>query len=645
MVPPTTSVRPISITADGAAVTIDPGDICGTTPDNQYTFSITDTPMIDSISPSSARPGDTLTITARAISTMAAHNMLTIGGRPCTASSHTSTTSSEPDITITSSTYTTDVITIMCTVPDTHPGRHRILLHVAGRGWGFGAYNDTTVLIRPSLTTPTPSSGSIRGGQLVSVPVTGLPRNFIGHTTIAIGNTPCLLQDITQSSTNPLMGNAVCLTQPARDDGYSALIKGTALVYWSLQADYYAPNGSFIDQEMTSFRSQGSVSPLASIVGTVSKRQVGISDNQITDQSAFFNRGHLRVQSFADLARLTSFSIELWIKIPSTTATTYRPIVSSQGVTDDDIPYGFLLMLNPCNQLEYWVSEGGVTATPSDEDCSIISNTDDCPSCASGRIIHSPAASNQLPEGVWHVITSQVLTPAEQEWVHVVFGFQSQDVNLTHNCIHNSSIQLCTGEQVLYVNKTRYEDTTLYRRVTDTSNLIIGGTNLLPTSSPGSSQLGHFEGYIDEIAVYDHVLEQSTVDGHHHYGSTDEQPVIITTDSLGVGTDWDQDTAGWEPVFDTVHTPIDLETVNSGVYTLTENTAVEFTWTGYVHISLTSSLTHSLAPSLTHSLTRSLSRSFTHSLTHSLNLSLPHSSFSPQISWCLGGHSFSVHVM
>ena len=587
VVPPTTSVQPITITADRTAVVIDAGDICGVTPANQYTFSVADTPRIDSVSPPSVQPGDTLSITARAISTMAAHNMLTIGGKPCTASSHTSITSTEPDTTITTSTYTTDTITITCTVPDVPPGRHWLLLHVAARGWGFGSYNDTTVLVRSSLTAPTPSSGSIRGGLLVSLPVTGLPRNFIGHTTVAIGNTPCLLQDITQSSTNPLTGNAVCLTLPARDDGYSALIKGTALVYWSLQADYFAPNGNFIDQETASFRSHGMVTPLASRVGTVSMRQFGISGNQLTDQSASFNQGHLRVQSFPEFTRLTSFSSELWIKIPPSSSTKYRPIVSSHGVVDGNVPYGFLLLLNPCNQLEYWVSEGVVTATPSPGDCSIISDTSNCPSCASGRLIYSPPVGlqQQLPEGVWHVVTGPVLVLTEQEWVHVVFGFQAQNINSTvtgsaNNCVHNSSAQLCTGKQVLYVNKTRYEDTTLYRRVTAGSDLIIGGTNLVPTLSPGSSQLGHFTGYIDEVAVYDHVLEQSVVDSHHHYGSTADQPVIVTTDSLGVGSDWAQGTAEWEPVFDTVHTPIDLDAADSDTYTLSAKTAVQLTWTG-----------------------------------------------------------------
>ena len=587
--PPSTKSRSLTVTLNGAPAEFAAGSICGVSPNNQYTFSNTETPYVDSISPLTLRQGDALSINVNGISSVADDNVLTIGGKPCVTSSHTSTVKTMPDVALTTSTYTSGTITITCTVPDVPPGRHRLLLHTAGRGWGFGAYNDTTVTVTTSVNSSLPSSGSLRGGLIISVPFTGIPTNFISHTLITIGNTPCLLQEITSTSTNPQTGNAVCLTQPSRDDGYSSLIKGTSLLYWSLQSDFYTADGQYTGSETSSFRSYGSIDVNAVVKGMVTTRENGISGNQITDQSALFNRGYLAVQSPSEFARLQSFSFEAWLKVTPTSPSKYRPIVSSYGVDASNIPYGFLLLLNPCNQLEYWLSEGLATTstTPLSSDCSLISDTSACPSaCTSGRIVYTTNSTlqYQLPEGVWHVVTGgPVLVPSEQEWVHVVFGFEAQNLtalNSADNCFTNSTADRCSGKQVLYVKNTRYDDDTVYRHVTDGASIEIGGTSIIPFSSDGSSQLGHFAGYLDEVAVYDHVLTSKEVNSHHHFGSSAEQPVTVTTDALGVGTVWNQDKTTWEPVFNSTGLTIDWDSASNATHNITDKEGVYFSWTG-----------------------------------------------------------------
>ena len=593
VLPFSTHSRSISVTLNDVAAAFGAGNICG--PDHRYTFSEQETPQIVSISPSSAKQGDVLSVSVKGVSTVADDNLLTIGGKPCVTASHTSISKTEPDnIISTTTTFTSSdsSTTITCQIPDIPPGHYRPLIHTAGRGWGFGTVNDSMVEVVASFSTPTQSSGSLRGGSLLSLPVTGLPANLIGDTHIVIGNTPCLLQQVLMTSSSPQMGTAVCITQPSLDDGYSSLIKGKALGYWNLQADFLSSNGSYISSESSSLRNGGTLGSAAQaiVVGAVSLGRTGISGNSITDQSAFFDSAYLRVQPLPEFDKLRSFSFELWLKVV-TGSSIYRPIISSFGVSSDIIPHGFLLLLNPCNQLEFWVSEGEPSSTaPLPSDCSIITGSSPCPSsCGSGRIVYKANSSlpYQLPEGVWHVVTGPVLMPSEQEWVHVVFGFESQDVNSTatgsaHNCVVNSSAVGCNGQQVLYVNKTRFETNTTYHHARGTQTEI-GGTSIIPVWSQGSSQLGHFTGYLDEISLFDSVLTQETVDVHHHYGSTEDQPISMISDAsdgVGKGTVPDLTYREWEPVFETIGLSIDWDTANAEEHTIEKGQGVRFHWSG-----------------------------------------------------------------
>ena len=65
-----------------------------------------------------------------------------------------------------------------------------------------------------------------------------------------------------------------------RDDGYSSLVSGTALCYWSLQYDLYdSSNKKYGTESFQSFSSKGKISfdVPAAIVGVVLQRKSGIS--------------------------------------------------------------------------------------------------------------------------------------------------------------------------------------------------------------------------------------------------------------------------------------------------------------------------------------------------------------------------------
>ena len=167
--------------------------------------------------------------------------------------------------------------------------------------------------------------------------------------------------------------------------------------------------------------------------------------------------------------------------------------------------------------------------------------------------------------------------PSKQEWVHVVFGFESQDVNSTEtglgSAVVNSSAVLCNGEQVLYVNTERFEATTTYRHSNNTQ-IEMGGS---------SSQLGHFTGYLDEISLFDNLLTQEVVDTHYHYGITEDQPITIVSDAydgVGKGTVPDLTYREWEPAFETVGPSINWDTANTEEHIIQNRDGVRFAWIG-----------------------------------------------------------------
>ena len=504
-------------------------------------------------------------------------NVFTIGGKPCIAPVRVSATATFPDF--------TPSIALMynnhnfdCTIPHLEPGTYRVVMHVAGRGWAHSV-GDETIVIKPANRGDTaPLTGSLRGGLEILVYTRGLSPADITKTRVDIGNTPCPVQRITDS------GEVTCITQAARDDGYSSVVEhSNALAYWSLQADYFEPDGLYIGSDGTNwFRSGGSLGTdaNAAIVGAVIGRQDGISGNNITDQAANFNASYIEVPGLEELSNPAGFGYELWMKVPERSEK-YQIIVDSGSFTNDT-SRGYLLVLNPCNELEFWLATGQSLSSFSDTiDCPSINQSQCSVPCNGYSIIEqSGETMGTLPAGVWHVI--RTLQSDWSGWHQVAFGWEADNYEQAdENC---TNINLCSGTQELYVDSSIVNSSeTTYLHSPDAS-FQIGGTTRLPvdiTMTSTEFQLGPFAGYLDEISIYSKPLEDSEVSRHHFYGSSERQPVWITVDGVdGVGTGVVPNVVYPElvPEFEQ-EMIVDWESVQDGDYTVENNTAIRVEWT------------------------------------------------------------------
>lgn len=563
-----------------------------------YSHLASETPVILSVSPSSAIQGSNIMVAVKGIIDSEEYNILTIGGKPCTTSSHTSTTEIEPVLELpVEGTYSYLDAIIDCTVPDIYPGDYRVALHVAGRGWSYGEIENSVLSIRSSihgndLSTP---HGSLGGGTLLRIPVTGLDHYFIGQTSVDIGNTPCLIQEIVNISPNPLHAEIVCKTTFPRDDGYSSLVSKNALCYWSLQYDFYdSSNVKYSTESTQSFSSDGKivVNTLANIVGNVEQGHVGISGGLYTDQSAYFSSSYLRVESFEQYQALSTFSFEIWFKSPMSFSYNKYVVLASSYQNSGGIARGFIITINPCNEIEYWLGTGEQIEDISDDSSgsSSVSNSgqgdcDDMSSCETecrkGYIVQRVQSELQfqMPVGVWRVLRSSSNIEFD-EWNHVAFGFDAA-INESSN---QTSLQ---GTQILYINNELNEADDISYSHTDKSDLFFGGNEILHTNnievSSQVSQLYPFTGYIDEICLYDYMLTEQDVKDHYHYGTTDEQPLWINTeyvDGVWKGMVPDMETTLVETAFDELALDINLQEISDDSFFISKQKGIQIKWTG-----------------------------------------------------------------
>ena len=569
-------------------------DICGQSLTDgeppSYSHLVSDTPVIHSVSPTSAKPGSGILIIVTGIISLAEYNILTIGGKPCTVSTHTSTTATEPVTELPDEgtyNYADTNTVISCTVPDVYPGDYRIVLHVTGRGWAYGKINNTIVSVEASIDSDYSTvSGSLGGGTLVTIPVTGLDQYLIGHTNVYIGNTPCAVQDIIDVSSNPLKSEIVCETLSPINDGYSSLVSGNALSYWSLQYDFYdSSNIKYSTESTQSFASSGklSIDAPAIITGTVLQGQAGISGQLYRDQSAYFSSSYLKIEGFKQYHALDSFSFELWFKSPSSPSDKHTVLASSyQSIeSNDEFAKGFIVTINPCDEIEYWLATGEHIDDDSIIDQNLYDNTSNYTSdCKDGLVVQELNIDYtfQLPVGVWRVLRSPSIININ-EWNHLVFGF---------NAIDKNDQQTPTqGIQTMFVNNDKTEATIPYLH-TNVSDIFIGGSDILHTQTisidSDQSQLYPFKGYIDEISLFDYMLTEQEVNTHYHYGTTiNEQPIWINTehiDGVGTGMTPNADIPTFETAIDEVIVDIDLENiVDHQSYSIVKQKGIRVKWT------------------------------------------------------------------
>ena len=522
-------------------------------------------------------------ITVKGISTLTEYNVLTIGGKPCTSSSHTSTTATKPIINLPPE-GTNDYIdtTIICTVPDIYPGEYRAILHVTGRGWAYGEISDTIVSVTASIQKDYSTfDGSQAGGSLLTIPITGIDPFLIGQTSVHIGNTPCHVQHIADISTNPLQSDIVCRTVVPRDDGYSSLVSNRAMSYWSLQFDFYdSSNVKYSSESTLSFSNSGrtsSNSP-ANIVGSVVQGEPGISGEQYIDQSAYFSSSYLEVTSFVDFQALGSFSFELWFR--SMSPSDKYVVLASSYEADHQSAKGFIVVLNPCNEIEFRLGTGEhiedtLFFNSSQEDCDDLS---DCYSSLKECTLQNLEDSSyefQLPTGNWTVLRSDPLVNASK-WNHMVFGFDVIDKG-----------EPSIGYQRMFINGEFYETDSSYQHANE-SDIMFGGSNILHTkviSALDDSELSPFVGYIDEICLYDYMLNKEDVDIHYHYGTTDQQPIWIKTekvDGVGKGMVPNTDVPIYQTSYNELVLDINLQDLNDDSFTISQQKGVSIKWTGLV---------------------------------------------------------------
>ena len=538
-----------------------------------YTYSVVSTPSVQSVTPT-ATVGDRINLVISGLSDTAEDNVFMFGGHTpvvCVSSNFSSRTAPSSARPAVMRTYLA-TSEIGCTVPDMSPGTYRVLLHVAGRGWGFASLENSVTRIQPRMESVGVTSGSLRGGVALVLQTTGLSSSDISKTKVFVGNTPCPIQSISSG------GELVCTTQSARDDGCSSITaRDLPLAYWSLQADYYRSNGSYLDSDGGRwFRSGGTlgIKANASISGAVLTRQVGISGNAATDQSVFFQASYIQTPALSEFSEPTGFAMELWIKVPQPRE--YYQIIVDSSSFADGVARGFLLVLNPCDQLEFWVATGVSLqdyVTNSSLECELVTNTSQCSQVCSGYL-NMPETAN-LPSGVWSIIRAEYTNLSSWQYVH--FGWAANG----HDC--SSLPSQCSGLQVLHINSDLLEETTTYSpsiRI----QVSIGGSDIAPLAFHNNQALIPFVGFLDEIAFYPKPLDSKKVQARVQHCTSESQPIWVTVNGV--------DGVGQGNIPNVVYQEIDQEFNNDTVINwdaaqelyldVEESTAIRFEWTGYV---------------------------------------------------------------
>ena len=540
------------------------------------------------------------------LSTSREHNLFTIGGKACLVSGRFSVNLVQPDYSGPANnmiSYSSIEEAVGCELDNVEPGVYRPLLHVAGRGSGL-VTDSAIVNVVPTygpaqLTDPV---GSLRGGTLLEIDARGLSQDDITKLRVEIGNTPCLVQQI-----DPLTHNHIfCITQPARDDGYSSLVHSLQPVgYWTLQTDYFNEDGGYggLDSE-TVYRNTGSVGRGGDgrVRGEVVGREEGISGNTLTNQAALFNNSYIEVPFHSDFSQPSGFGMGLWLKVPAldedpeTSADDFLSPQSSSGsgegdmfhevkgqyriVVDfasfsDGVALGYVIAINPCGQPEFWLASGLSIATFSDtEDCPVITSSDcDSPTACSGySVVTMAMTSSNLPPGVWSVIRCGDCNLTE--WSLVSVGWTADPETCEESC---------SGQQVFHFNK-QFIDTMATTHSPQTNrSLLIGGTDRLPLGESGDSSnspLTGFVGYMDEVSLFDRPMTATEAEEHFEYGSTEKQKVWIRVESVdGINTGHDMEPVlEWNGAFNEVES-VDWNTVSGEVIEIADNVSLRFSWT------------------------------------------------------------------
>ena len=564
-------------------------------PFDHYTFSVSHTPTLTVPPPTTWSAQDTNQARATGLAMVADSNLFTIGGKSCLMASFVSATLTEPDYSgpaDSTLSYYAGAEFIGCELGDNvEPGKYRPFLHVAGRGWALVTEEEVVEVVPAYGPDHSHLAGSLRGGLELAVSLRGLTEEDITKTRVEIGNTPCPVQRM-----DPDLEKIFCITQPARDDGYSSLVfEDGAVAYWSLQADYFDLDGRFVNSDgATSYRNHGSIGESidAVVQGEVGSREEGISGNTVTDQAVLFNASYIEVPFHSYLAHPGGFGMGLWLKIPQASAspaenTNYRIIVDHASISDG-IARGYLLLLNPCGQPEFWAASGlSLDTFTGSDDCLVIADSiSQCtptPTACSGYSVVAQATNpTDLPPGVWNIIRCSDCDLSG--WSFIALGWEADEFDGAEDSCTAES--LCSGSQVFHYNNRFVDSLSSTHLPAVGTNLLIGGTERLPVGVVNhplwaESQLASFTGHVDEVSVYVRPLSSGQVEVHYEYGSSDKQRIWIrveTVDGVGDGVIPDLVYASeWTPDFSQV-VEVDWDGASGEEMVVSEGVALRFTW-------------------------------------------------------------------
>ena len=270
----------------------------------------------------------------------------------------------------------------------------------------------------------------------------------------------------------------------------------------------------------------------------------------------------------------------------------YRIVVDFASFVDG-VAHGYVIIINPCGQLEYWLASGhSIDAfSVANEDCPLISSSDCYPSlpplCSGVSVVNSDLTSiGNLPPGVWSVIRCDDCDIIGK-WGFVSVGWAAESAGGVVDCANSD---LCSGHQVFRFNQHHIDTmATTYAAPTNAS-LLIGGTDRLPVREEEEEEvlddsllnlaLSSFVGHVDEVSVFRRPLTSQEASEHFEYGSTEKQKIWIRVepvDGIGTGQDIDQ-VLEWNGAFEEVEL-VDWNGVSEGDIELDERKALLFSWT------------------------------------------------------------------
>ena len=532
----------IKVTVNGISAKISDSFSCknvvdscpGSVPNGVYLFSSCHTPQILSITPAVAGVRDEIFLQIEGMSSNPNENIILIGGHLCGSSNGNITDADDIEGVITSSVASSPLDgSISCSLPQSlSPGIYWIEVYVQGIGYAYSVGNSSRITVTPFIAETSVNVGSLRGRTEIMLSGRGFNVDPMKNQ-IFVGNTPCIAQSIVLGSTTN--DQLICRTLSALNDGYSSVVINDRVAsYYSMQQHEYYLNGSYRRNTFPTYQ------------GLVIAGQIGISGNDVTDQSALIEDGYLSIDDDSISSQL-GFSVEFWARAASssksfedTYGNNYHIILEHYSPAEYG-NMGYVILVNPCNQIEVWLGTGTTGEPPS---CNVTEGVANCSNPCSGVL--QVSEDSGLPAGSWFTGAGPQWDVNTIDWTHFVITWSIADtvvaeehLGLPSNeldydlstlgaCNPNGEIYSCEGSLFIFANgqlirkfdNVWYSDNAM-------GNLYIGG-------HPGtySGQLAPFKGYLDEIGLYKHALTAEQVDQHYHYGTSGFQNVRLLTEGV-----------------------------------------------------------------------------------------------------------------